>query len=895
MTFAPGSKFGPYEILAPLGAGGMGEVYRARDTKLHRDVALKILPEAFVNDPARLSRFRREAQTLASLNHPNIAQIYGLEESTGVLALAMEFVEGEELTQRIAIGPVPLEDAVPMARQIAEGLESAHERGVVHRDLKPANIKLTSTGQIKLLDFGLATALSGDASLTSSPDVSKSPTQTRMTEEGMILGTAAYMSPEQARGKKVDKRADIWAFGVILFGMLSGKKLFSGETVSDTLASVLRQEIHWNELPPDTPIAIRQLLQRCLERDPNLRLRDIGEARVVLSTFKEIEPPAKEKKRSTMMYWILLPLLVAAAFLAGRFGFPVRSAATKSETFPFAKSFTLLTDQPGVESQPSLSPDGRSLAFVKDNNGQQDIYLVRVGGRNAVNLTPDSTGNDISPAFSPDGESIAFRSDRSGGGIFIMGSTGESVRRVTDVGYTPAWSPDGKRLVVSNVGFIFPQDRQRLGFLSIIDIATGEKRAITPVDADAIQPNWSPNGKRIAYWGLRANSGRRDIWTVAEDGSESKSGGVAVTDDPVLDWSPVWSPDGKFLYFSSNRSGTLNLWRVPMDENTGKTLGEPQPITVPSGWAGNPSFSRDGKLAFSSLEWRSRLLRLSFDPATGKASDTPVSILASSYPMRDHSVSPDGKWIAYNAFVGGKEDLFLVRMDGTELRRLTDDVHRDRGPIWQPDGERIAFYSDRSGAYEIWTIRPEGSGLERLTQDGRITNIPVFSPDGKQIAGVYIGQGSGGWGILQASKTPPPPAPLLAEPAPNVNFWPFSWSPDGKKLVGTVLDKGGSVRGMAEYLLADSRFENLPDTKITGVWACMIWLSDSQRFIYRDPRGLSLYDTRTKTSELIYPVAGYYIARSVGITPDDRSITLTETGTEGDIWLAEFNTINTVP
>lgn len=887
MAIATGSKLGPYEILAPLGAGGMGEVYRARDTKLNRDVALKILPEAFVNDAGRLSRFRREAQTLASLNHPNIAQIYGLEESNGVLALAMEFVEGDELTQRIANGPVSMEEAVPMARQIAEGLESAHERGVVHRDLKPANIKLTPSGQIKLLDFGLATALSGDASPTSSPDVSKSPTQTRMTEEGMILGTAAYMSPEQARGKKVDKRADIWAFGVVVFEMLSGKKLFSGETVSDTLASVLRQDIHWNDLPSDTSSAIRKLLQRCLERDPNLRLRDIGEARVALSSTKEVEPRSPEVKRSSMAYWILLPILIAAAFLAGRFGFPNQKATKQSDTFPFAEKFTLLTDQTGVETQPSLSPDGRSLAFVKDNNGKQDIFLVRVGGRNAVNLTPDSTDDDTSPAFSPDGESIAFRSERSGGGIFVMGSTGESVRRVTDFGYTPAWSPDGKRLVISNVGFVFPQDRQRLGFLSIIDIASGEKRALTPAETDAIQANWSPNGKRIAYWGLRANSGRRDIWTIAADGSESKKGGLPITDDAALDWSPAWSPDGKFLYFSSNRGGTLNLWRIPIDENTGKTLGEPQPITVPSGWAGNPSFSRDGKLAFSSLEWRSRLLRLPFDPVIGKVSGSPVSILASSYPIRDHAVSPDGKWITYNAFAGGNEDLFLVRMDGTELRRLTEDVHRDRGPAWQPDGEKIAFYSDRSGDYEIWKIRPDGSGLERLTQDSEITNLPVFSPDGKQIAGVNIGNG---WGLLQASKSPAPSAPLLAEPYPNVSFWPFSWSADGKKLIGTVLDNGGSVRGMAAFSLADSKFENLQDPKITGIWACMIWLSDSQRFIYRDPRGLSLYDTRTKTSELIYPVSGYYIAKSVSITPDNRNITFTETGTEGDIWLAEYNT-----
>src|SRR5512135_229408 len=284
MTLAVGTKLGPYEIQAPLGAGGMGEVYRARDGKLNRDVAIKVLPETLARDADRLARFQREAQVLASLNHPHIAAIYGLEKSGDLEALVLELVGGETLAERIARGPLPVEEALAIARQIADALEAAHERGVVHRDLKPANVKLAPDGMVKVLDFGLAKALAGDAS---SPDMTHSPTITaQATQAGVVIGTAAYMSPEQARGKAVDKRADIWAFGVVLWEMLTGRRLFEGETVTDVLASVVKEPIRWEALPAATPASLRHLLRRCLDRDPRTRLRDIGEARVTLDRVR---------------------------------------------------------------------------------------------------------------------------------------------------------------------------------------------------------------------------------------------------------------------------------------------------------------------------------------------------------------------------------------------------------------------------------------------------------------------------------------------------------------------------------------------------------------------------------------------------------------------------------
>src|SRR5512138_701330 len=279
MTLSPGTKLGHYEVLSQIGEGGMGVVYLAKDRKLNRDVAIKVLPESLASDDDRVARFKREAQVLASLNHPKIAAIYGLEESGGVLALVMELIEGPTLADRIEASPIPLDDALPIAKQIAEALEAAHERGIIHRDLKPANVKVTHDGTVKVLDFGLAKVFEADSQTV---DLSHSPTLIKGTEAGMILGTAAYMSPEQAKGKTVDKRSDVWAFGCVLFEMLSGQKSFGGETLTDILAAVVRADPDWDALPTATPTAIRRLLRRCLTKDPKQRLRDIGEARIAI-------------------------------------------------------------------------------------------------------------------------------------------------------------------------------------------------------------------------------------------------------------------------------------------------------------------------------------------------------------------------------------------------------------------------------------------------------------------------------------------------------------------------------------------------------------------------------------------------------------------------------------
>ncbi len=487
MTLAAGTKLGPYEVLSPLGAGGMGEVYRAKDTKLHREVAIKVLPESLSADPERLARFEREARVLASLNHPHIASIYGMEESTSVKALVLELVEGQTLQDRIEAGPIPVDEALSIGKQIAEALEVAHEKGIVHRDLKPANVKIDPEGQVKVLDFGLAKALDPLAS-TSSPDISHSPTMSLGTQAGMILGTAAYMSPEQARGKAIDRRADIWAFGVVLYEMLTGQRLFAGETVSDTLAAVLRHEISFDALPPATPPSVRSLLARCLDRDPKNRLRDIGEARIALevaghatpqqSPAAVAAPPASGRRSRAVAIGaaaFALALGLAAGWLLRR---PAALASGAGARWALAipDGFSLVG-----ESSPNLaiSADGRLQAAVVVDSARTTHLLVRSMDEIEPRILADTEGA-TSPFFSPDGKWIGFFRNQTL--LKIPSSGGPPIDLAATATVTAArgatWSRDGFIYFAPNVAVGLSRVSQNGGPVTAVtklDLARDER------------------------------------------------------------------------------------------------------------------------------------------------------------------------------------------------------------------------------------------------------------------------------------------------------------------------------------------------------------------------------------------------------------------------------------
>jgi eukaryotic-like serine/threonine-protein kinase len=822
MGLSPGTNLGPYEVIAQLGAGGMGEVYRARDTQLGRDVALKVLPEILARDPERMARFKREAQVLASLNHPNIATIHGFEESDGLRSLVMELVEGSTLgellekskfenrnsgatgsvipaqagihsasgvdprlrggdaTHRAALQP---DDALPIAKQIADGLEYAHDRGIIHRDLKPANIKITPEGTVKILDFGLAKALDVGAGLAppsgapQAAPLQDSPTLTAAaTQAGVILGTAAYMSPEQARGKPVDRRADIWAFGCVLYEMLSGAKPFVGETVTDVLASVVKTEPAWEALPADTPPRILEVIRRCLTKDPKQRLRDIGDARIaveetmaggtgvspVLGHGQDAHATAGGDRSSPLhraLPWGLCGLLaiVAAVFAIGYFE---RAPQTSMR-------FSAVTNFAGVQAQPALSPDGRSVAFVSNRDGHYNIYVTLVSGGSLVQIT-DSPNLKESPHWSPDGTKLVFSQLNDSGipDIWEIPALGGTPRRLIFGAKDPDWSPDGRSLAYLNMA----DDT-----IWISDASGQNRRRVMPPPASPLantQPRYSPDGSELAFV-VRPGGpyGELAIADVA-------SGKVRqLTHDDALALSPAWSPDGRSIYFASSRGGTMNIWKIAA------AGGEPQQITSGQGDDAELDVSADGKrIVFSTFRENMHIVQLDLE---AKAGERTLKVLTSD-PARNQIApvySPDGKRLAYfsNRKGAEKESIWVSNADGSNPVELVQDSRVNIFPQWTPDGEHLVYNSEVSGLHEGAEYRLISiSGGAPLTLKG---SAPDFLFDvGPQGRLLY----KNSEGRVESYSLSNHQAQTLAPHLPGGNWGQLRWSPDGKSVAYEV-------------------------------------------------------------------------------------------------------------
>jgi serine/threonine-protein kinase len=729
-----GRKLGAYQVEAILGHGGMGDVYRAHDTKLGRDVAIKVLPRAFTTDPARLSRFEQEARVVASLNHPHIAAIHGVEESDGIRGLVLELVEGDTLAERFSrsVGSgrrgLRLEEALDYARQIAAALEAAHEKGITHRDLKPANVKVTPDGVVKLLDFGIAKVVTGDGP---GVDLSHALTAANVTVEGLIIGTAGYMSPEQARGKPVDKRTDIWAFGCLLYEMLSGRMAFEGETASDTIAAILERNPDWTTLPDATPPAVRRLLQRCLEKDPKQRLRDVGDARIELEQIvrgavedKFAIEPTGGMRRSTLA---AVAAAVLALVVAGMFWWARAEDAAPGDRRVSRFTVDLPQGQvmtPAFNSNLALSPDGTYLAFTPLPG---PVSIRRLDGLESqpleVTKSPNFRG---APVFSPDSASISFI---EGNSIFSWArpflkaslSGGAPVKLADyDMFHRGDWGADGWIYWTAN----YPG-----GIVRIRD-SGGPIEPVTELDVK--------NGERSHRFADLLPGGEAIIYTVAFDGINSY-------DDARIDlWdlntrqkttlvaggtSPVYSPSGHIIYARGGK-----LLAVPFDIGRREVTGSPFEVVdgvmmSRNTGAAHFSLSDRGDLAYVPGATDGGNRTLVWVDRSGNAEPLPLPQASYLYPR----LSPDGRSMAVE-IEGPNHDFYFYDFARTVLSKVTTDG-MSHDPVWTPDGKRLAYRSWQFGGMTMWMMNADRSGRpERLDPSGTRQSPVSFSPDGQFLA-----------------------------------------------------------------------------------------------------------------------------------------------------------------
>ncbi|HEY3204943.1 MAG TPA: protein kinase [Thermoanaerobaculia bacterium] len=888
MALAAGSRLGAYQILAPLGAGGMGEVYKARDTKLDREVAIKVLPQSLAADSVALARFEREAKAVAALSHPNILAIHDLAREGETTYAVMELLDGETLGERLSSGPLPTRKAIEIGREIAVGLAAAHEKGIVHRDLKPANLFLMKDGRVKILDFGLARQIS-----LPKGEETQTPTVTRHTEPGTVLGTVGYMSPEQLRGEPADARCDVFSFGAVLYEMVSGRRAFRGDTAIETMNAILKED------PPElstggraVPPALERIVAHCLEKRPEQRFQsaqDLAFDLELVSTVSGVRarPPQKplaswaSRRRSVVAALGLALGALALGALAGRLIWRPQQPSTS------LVRVHRLTELTGLEEFPALSPDGRSVAFTADVDGRRQLWVRLIVGGPALQITRDPTDH-LYPRWSRDSSSILYFSPP------LEGEEAGSLWEVSALGGTP------RRLANSLSGADASSADDHIAFFRLgtnkIELVVAkrdgsDRRVMVALEPgyDYATPRWSPDGRTLAY--ERRSHGRdQAIFSIRSTGTNPKQ----LTRGTGQLNGFAWLPDSSGIVFSSSRGSimlyleTFQLSTLRLDD------GRPRQLTFGEVSYVHPDLGHAGTLVASRMRMRSDLWRF---PVEGNGAENvrgAMPVTRQTAEVRTPSVSPDGREVVYVSDIAGHSNLWVTRLDTGESRQLT--FERDPNlmigvPLWSPDGRQIAFYWSGESSYGYSSIQPDGSGLRQILSKGWWA---CWSPDGRWL---YY-QDREGIPVRPLKKLPiDGGSPVIVRT--DSAFMP-ALSPDGKTLYFgiEVLRAAGAV----DYEIRSASPEDGPSRLLARLpWHRMPDAGRFQPVISPDGRWLALPLTDGVTTNIwalsttdgvIHRLTDFghrptFISRRVSWSPDGRSIYAAVSEGDSDIVLID--------
>jgi Tol biopolymer transport system component len=884
MTLASGSRLGPYEIVAPLGAGGMGEVYRARDTRLNRQVAVKVLPDSLARDPEALARFEREAQAVAALSHPNILAIHDFADHEARVFAVTELLQGETLREMLSGGPLPLRKTIDFSRQICSGLAAAHAAGIVHRDLKPDNIFVTHDGRVKILDFGLAKPVVRKGSV----DETHSPTVSAYTEPGTVMGTVGYMSPEQVKARDVDHRSDIFSFGAVLYEMLTGKRAFQRETSAETMTAVLRED------PPEPsetgrafPGALDRVVRHCLEKKPEQRFQSASDIAFALEetsgAFPAKATPAPQRAGRAAIFALLGAAAgLLAGFPLGRWwGAPAEAEPPRVHPLTFS----------GRDNDPAASPDGKLVAFTSWRDGESRIWIKQLSGGGEAPLT---SGPDRRPRFSPDGDSLLFLRDVGATQtVYRVGLVGGEPRPLIEDVIEADWSPDGKKIAFFRPG---KGSRPATRF-GVFDVETGKETVLATLnELEVYSARWSPDGRTIGFsegnvnrnsaqWRLRqidVTTGR--VSPLGPDRRGYALGGLA------------WSGNGRHLFYIQTDSimgdiagSESRVFDLDRSSNRVRSVLWEDGLAAINASAGEVSrcdvLSR-GRLVFAKRLRRQNLREV---PLGGRARATGPRLLTEGSSIdRQPTYSPDGKRVLFSSNRSGNLDLWMMDLGTGALRQVTDDRAQDWDPSFTPDGKHILWDSDRTGHLEVWIANLDGSAARQVTQDGVDAENPTETPDGQWI--LYWSGNAQTRGVWKIHPDGSGAARLLETDAVGTDV-----SPDGRYVLFVEQDRM-RLRNTVRFVdTASGRPVAFAISTPFTVGAPGIiygrarWARDGKSVYYvaQDAAGLTGVFVQdfvpgTDTSASRRPVAGFsaeYVTESLGLSPDGTQLTIS-TGEE---------------